>query len=922
MKEVVIMFTRTKKFAIVVLAGLCAGVFVTTVLATTQGQSPAASHIDVLYIGESNGNVPAALALDSESINLTKGIAGDVTAASLGNFDAVVINDINLTVPQVSDLVGWAQTADGSGNYVHGVVVIMGQALTAGNAILQGLGFTTFTTFAPTDPGVKALSVETTAEAGRNHPVVSGITWNAIPEIVNYTKLENFTGTPGNVELVKMHLVDGSSTGNSLMVARNAAGVVGKNLNAIVLAYWLQSAFEGVDLNGQFTESPYFNYMVFGSAVTSTGSSLISYGNWAYSPVPHVMDNIIILIFVVACVIVALVLYSRARAKGRELASQESRMESIGEAEEQKPSAGAGRSITDNPWEQIGFHRQISGFVKMFFLIMFLVIPQLVVSSILMPRFLNPYPQATGWYSFTFRFFEAIWMLFDAGFNFAFAKFFAQHRLERPEKAYHYVQLFVWWQILSGCVQIFLIAFVAGIILPQTTLTYVSWMFVAHSLVQYPGFFLVFQYFFQGMQKADYQMVSFVLREFILRLTAQAIMVPICREIYAGQVMYGAAFGAGIGLILGYQVGDTLLFLMTWGMYRNLGLKSSPIFVAQFTGAEFKETFKFGFKIAVGESLVPLVWLLQVLLVAELLPNASAEQGYFELAWTISQITQAVGLLTASMLGALTEAHEYKKKALLNYTSSSGWKWGNTWNVFLCTALWAIGRTFIIGASGPLWGRAASLLPWLVLFNLLGPISWQGDQEFSAANRPGLAGTAWVIEQSIRAVLLITLLPVFRTMDVVVITYIVSLAIKNIFVLGFIRMKIHKWDWNPWPTFVAPAIAGLCNFGILWFISNMLGQTIIDALLLFGLAMFGMVFLNSFFMGLFGGYDKNTLAELDKATMMVTGVKGLARAYFHMAAAGARISPLHNRFPMKHYEEALKEARELTEIKRDIKGAV
>jgi hypothetical protein len=85
------------------------------------------------------------------------------------------------------------------------------------------------------------------------------------------------------------------------------------------------------------------------------------------------------------------------------------------------------------------------------------------------------------------------------------------------------------------------------------------------------------------------------------------------------------------------------------------------------------------------------------------------------------------------------------------------------------------------------------------------------------------------------------------------------------------------------------------------------------------LSMFIMVFLYSFFIGLFGGYDKNTLAELDKATAMVTGVKGLARAYYKMAAAGARISPLHGRFPMKMHDEAMREAEELTKIKLDIK---
>ncbi len=903
-----------KRNLVIALVTITAAALFLGLLASGKGQGSSPVTLRVLYLGE-DGQLYQHLALDKETLTVTKGAASDVSTANLANYDAVVLNDANLTAGQIADLKAWEETLSPSPSSIYNrcVIVIMGPLLTRGNDILAGLGFTAQTTFQNNTDDVKALSVEGNSSAAVNHLLMQQIVFNAFPETVNYTQLSNFATVSGNVELIEMQNVDGNPTTNSLLVARNVANDASKNLNLFVYAYWMQDAFLGTDFNGQFLACPYFNYLLFGTVVTGTGTNLVAYGTWAYSPVPHLTEQIIILCFVIACTIVTIVLYKRARAKKVEVIAEPLTETTKSPSPEQEPRKA------DDPWLEVGVHRQVSGFIKMFFIVMIILIPQLVVSTMLMPRFLNPYPQATGWYSFTFRFFEAIWLIFDMGFNYAFCRFFAKHRLERPEKAFHYAQLFVWWQMFSGLVQIFAIAFVGSIFLPGTNLAYVSWMFVAHSLVQFPGIYLVFQYFFQGDQKADYQMISFVLREFILRLVAQAILVPIFRAIFDGQVMYGPAFGAGIGLIVGYQLGDIMVLFVTRKLYTKLGLKTAPIFAAQFTGEEFKETFRFGFKMAIGEVWVPLVWLLQVALVAEFLPNASAEQGYFELAWTISVISQAVILLSTSMLGALTEAHEYKKKALLNYTSSSGWKWSFNWTIFLCTALWAIGRTFIIGASGVLWARAADLLPLLVIFNILGPISWQGDQEFGGANKPAYAGLSWIIEQAIRASLLVLLVPMFRKMEVVIWIYIIALAVKDVFVWVTIRRKIHKWDWNVWPTFVAPGLAGICNYLILSGIAGLFGQDITDALILFLIAMFVMVFLYSFFIGFFGGYDTNTLAELDKATNMVTGIRKLARLYYKMAAAGARISPLHNKFPVKIYAEAAKEAAELTAIKKKIK---
>ncbi len=275
------------------------------------------------------------------------------------------------------------------------------------------------------------------------------------------------------------------------------------------------------------------------------------------------------------------------------------------------------------------------------------------------------------------------------------------------------------------------------------------------------------------------------------------------------------------------------------------------------------------------------------------------------------------------MIGGLTEAHTYKKKNLLNYTSYSGTRWGSIWTFFLASTFLAIGREFILGASGPNWVRAAQLMPLLMFYRMLGPISWQMDFEFAAADKPQLAGLAWIIEQSIRAVLTWTLLYYMRTMEAVIIAYIISLGIKDIVVLILVRWKIHKWDWNLWTAFIAPILAAGVNFVILYFgvvklFLNIFGVGIISAMLLFVVGMFLMEFIYSFVLGLFGGFDDNTLKELDLATSMVTGVSFFARAYYWCAYAGCKISPLHNKFPVKVFELAMKEAEELTKIKKKI----
>lgn len=895
------------------------------------GQSSAAAvKTQVLYVGGTTGRPLSSLSLDTADLAVSTHVA-DGTLPDLAPYDVVVLNDVPLTATAQTTLTAWAADAG------HGVLIIMGPQLSAGTTLLRDFGFTTATTFANNSGGItdpeqlgpyKGLSIVQSNEATRGHPLVSsGIVWNTAPElfffslvdnvqpgVVNYTTMQ----WNGNVSKTAYPLIAGVTVG-----AGAGAGGSGAP-NVFLFSGWFQATRDHTDANGHFMAWPYFNYLLFTTVQSSIGQPVPVYGKWDYSPVPHLTDQIILGVAIAGIAVLAVGLFVRARRhrKAHREVFVTSDLAALEEAAVQEEEIFVSE---ENEWEVVGPHRSLAGFFQLFFLMMILLIPQLLVTSIIMPRFLNPYPQASGWYSYTLRFFEAIWLVFDCGFNYALARFFAQHRLERPEKAYHYVQLFIWWEALSGVVQLALIAFAGAVVFPLTNFSYLSWMFVVHSLIQFPGIFLVFQYFFQGMQRSDYQQIAFALQFFVLRMVLQVVTVPLFRAIYAGNVQYGAAFGAAIGLLIGQLLGDVVLFLITLKLYRGLDLPVSPVFAADFTGEEFKETIKFGAKMMVGEVWVPAVWLLQVYLVGVFLPNASAEQGYFELAFTIATIPQAITLLMQSSLGALTEAHEYKKDKLLNYTSITMFRWGNAWTIFLTTVFWAIGKEFVIGASGPNWARAGDLIALLMLFDVLGPVSWQMDQEFAAAGKPQYAGLAWIVEQSIRAVLLVTLLPTMRVMEAVVIAYIVALASKDTLVILLVRHKIHRWDWNLWPTLVAPALAGLMNFlilrGVLWLVWDVaFGPGIVAALVLFLVGMFLMEHVYAFFLGLFGGFDDQTMGELDRATGMVAGpvVSQLSRLYYRMAAIGARVSPLHGRFPISVFDPAYGEAAELTAIKRKI----
>jgi len=64
---------------------------------------------------------------------------------------------------------------------------------------------------------------------------------------------------------------------------------------------------------------------------------------------------------------------------------------------------------------------------------------------------------------------------------------------------------------------------------------------------------------------------------------------------------------------------------------------------------------------------------------------------------------------------------------------------------------------------------------------------------------------------------------------------------------------------------------------------------------------------------LFGGWDDNTLQEFGRGTNLSSFMRPMARLFYLSTRLGARVSPLHGRFPITIYDQARAEAEALTE---------
>jgi hypothetical protein len=202
---------------------------------------------------------------------------------------------------------------------------------------------------------------------------------------------------------------------------------------------------------------------------------------------------------------------------------------------------------------------------------------------------------------------------------------------------------------------------------------------------------------------------------------------------------------------------------------------------------------------------------------------------------------------------------------------------------------------FILGATGPEFGRAALLATPLILWGAIQYPSWVSDAVQLGSNRPYLKTIMVAGEQILRVTLAAIFLARFQIWALIG-AYFVGLLTKGI--VSFIvndrvcfRQRLYLW-----PALIAPLLAGATHYALLRWVTGLIwrGDQATSALIFFiGILLSFPVF--AFLYGLYGGWNEGGLVELRRGARLAGPVKPLALGFWRASVWGARLSPLKGR---------------------------
>ena len=655
--------------------------------------------------------------------------------------------------------------------------------------------------------------------------------------------------------------------------------------------------------NRQLVLWPYFNYLLHVLSSRCSGTSPDPFASWPASPVPGHRTLWTLLTVLAVLWLLTAGLFFRARRYSK------AHPEIL---EEFFAGAPRGPQKKRTAWHSVGFTRPLAGFLTLTGTMFLIFAPWYYLTNVIIPNEVQPFPQAKGMWNFAWEALQMAWFLFDAGTFVAFVKYFAEYRIKDPAEAVRSAQFFVWWQILTGLFQVTMAGIVAVVFLPHTSYGYSSNFVILVALAQYPGFFAVVTFFFQAYQRFDYNIALDLLADWVLRFALQIPCVLLMREWGIAHPEYGEAFGAAVGIGIGYYLSALLTFLVGVVLYRRLGLRLLPLFLVHFDGRTAKRMLLYGVKVLGGQWFYRSAKTAERVVISVLLLNYTEWLGIeSQIHYNLMFLFPVAYRFFETAMAALSESHGNQKPRLTQYYVTRFFQVGSLYTAIGLSILWALGPTFIRHAMDPQWGRAADYLVLAAIIGAFYAPAWISDMLQKGTGHPGMFAVVLAIEQVLRIGLFYLLIPRWQFYGFYL-AMLITIVLKVVGAWIINHRKIIALRFFYWQMFVAPAAAGLFNFLLLRLLAGTLGWTgrTEVMVLFFGGALLSF-FICFFFNGLAGGFDRALADELQQASRMTGFLRPLTILFYWSARAGWSLSPLHDRFPVTIHDEAMEEAREL-----------
>ncbi len=727
----------------------------------------------------------------------------------------------------------------------------------------------------------RAVSVQTGSEVDALHHAV---TWNSAPPIQARTVISN-----PNLLLPVV-----TTTAREPVILR----VRGRErAQTFIVGGWLSAPS-----NREWQNWPYFRYLIYRLIVEAANAArVLPFASYPLSPVPQGRVRLGIIGGGVAAVFVAGWALYLAR---RRLFMHPEIWEKLHATPPPHPA--------QNLWETVGFHRPLAGLLTLL-LPYFLALVLLIAYQMdYLPRVLIPWTHTLRLWEITGLGFGAAWVLFDLGTGVAAVYYFATLRIRYPHEAFRYFQFYVWWQLLSGAAQCGMVMLVATFILPGSPLAYLAYYGVVHALIQFPGFFQGFRFFFRAVQRLDYEQYL-TLWSLVGSITVQSAAVLLLRRWGTAIPVIGETLGGILGLGLGIYLTEGVGFIVGLLLYKRLGYALRAFFLPAFDRRVSLQMLSFGGRLTFGAVFVPLGALAQIYLLPRWLPAYSALQSHWTLAIAFAAAYEVLAHgLYSGLLPAMAETHIQGYKTLLRYYLSQGLHYGMWLSLFLFAALNAVGNRVVLGMVGVAF---VDVTPWLLPVLIWGALQWGAwftNAALTATGHPAV--TAWlsIAEQGVRLGLMVVF-ALARGMAGLPAAFAIALMLRVMVAWLIVHRRIGRLHIYVWRTIIAPAVAAWAVYVTLravgdWYWTPSFSASVV----LLVLALVPALALYGFLTALLGGWDNGGLAELERAARISGIGSPLAWLLTLGVRLGARLSPLHGRFPVALRELAEEEAQALT----------
>jgi hypothetical protein len=759
-------------------------------------------------------------------------------------------------------------------------------------------------------------------------PIQDAIAWRSAPEIQARTLITN----PNLLRSVV-------STPDGDGVIQRVRGR--EQTQALIVTAWFSHPS-----NQAWSSWAYFDYMIYHLIADAANvGRRLSFADYPPSPTPEADERLTI-----AAVGIGLILSTAAAyysARRRLYLSPEPDPE-VALLTGGGPSAAA--------WQKVGFHRPLAGLLTYLPLGLLLFVPLIAYRTWLLPDvWLTDAHGLATWDSVTL-WTMALWLLIDAGTGVAVVRQYAAHHIRAPHRAVRYLQFYVWWQLISGALQLGIVCLLSAAALPALRLAHLTYYLLARAALQFPGFLAVFTVAFRARQRFNYQQL---LNLFTLlgAPLLQIALIELLRRPAGGHTWAEAALGIGPGLTGalslagGIILAEVLTFLLGALLYHLDGQEARKLFVPAFDAGIVKELLGFGVPWAIGAAFPVIAILFQTeWLAARLTPPELPIEGWRLLLIVAGGFEILLIGLYHNVMPMLTEARGMDFRTLLRYTCSQSMRYGAWFSFFLVAALGAISEQLLSSqalvavlrrsaSAGPSYADAAPWIMAILAWEALRWTVWLPDRMLEAAGRPGLIAWLSLLEQAMRIGGGLLLIPIWG-MQGLLVAHGAGLLLRAILARFLAHRYLVQIRIYVWQTLIAPAAGALVTYQLLRTAVRALlpsllplstsaealtspqvwtewGSTLVLAsagLLLPALLLY------AFFTALFGGWDDGDLAELQQAKAMTgAGIVGLltlsspfAWLMLHCVRIGARLSPLHGRYPITLHTWAQEEANALT----------